>query len=91
MLKAILESKIHINIVPKVNTIKENLQIHKKFIYNSLSNPSYLKDLSNEIKNGIISCKLKNNSFLEDEKYENNKNILLNNDIEWWPNNFENE
>lgn len=94
MINAILKSKIHVNIVPKINTIKENLQVNKKFIYNSLSNQSYLNDLFEEIKNGILYCKLNNrktNNININQIENNNKELFLNSDTEWWPNNLKNE
>lgn len=84
---AIEKSKINVTLIPKIETINKNLQLHKKFIYNSLSNEAYLKDLEFEIKNSIKYCCIFT-SNKKDNIFKNNIDnikILKKDDVDWWP------
>lgn len=49
MEKALEMTDIEVVLVPKEETIKENLQLDKKFVYGSLNQKRYLKDFSDAI------------------------------------------
>ncbi|TGC06657.1 DUF5591 domain-containing protein [Methanolobus halotolerans] len=49
MEKALEMTDVQVTLVPKEETIRENLQLDKKFIYGSLNQKKYLRDLSDAI------------------------------------------
>ncbi|KXS42872.1 MAG: hypothetical protein AWU59_1421 [Methanolobus sp. T82-4] len=49
MVKALEMTDVQVTIVPKEETIQQNLQLGKKFIYGSLNQKSYLRDFADAI------------------------------------------
>ncbi|WNY25445.1 DUF5591 domain-containing protein [Methanolapillus millepedarum] len=78
MTRAAEETGIDILIVPSDETIQENIQPNKKFVYNSLSCPDYLDDFGNAIRKamGTAGISPKENADVQCESETD--------DIEWY-------